>query len=224
MSGSIGEEAAVELLKQGVWDFVLKDRLARPGACDPSAVWREVAEQAARRESRGTDEAGRGWRLRNTLEGIMVADARASDHFGETAHSRRSRGHAPEQILGRGRERASAVDGQDCGFLRQDVGVGWLNTATGMGRSGIAARTVAATRAWFNIAAVRSSTSTVTHYVGRADRHQRTQGGTGAHRAHGAARSVDGSAQPDAAGRPDAAGHRSCAAIEPAGGPAVRGP
>jgi DNA-binding NtrC family response regulator len=29
MSGSIGEEAAVDLLKQGVWDFVLKDRLAR---------------------------------------------------------------------------------------------------------------------------------------------------------------------------------------------------
>jgi DNA-binding NtrC family response regulator len=29
VSGKIGEEAAVELLKQGVWDVVLKDRLAR---------------------------------------------------------------------------------------------------------------------------------------------------------------------------------------------------
>jgi DNA-binding response OmpR family regulator len=29
LSGGIGEEAAVDLLEQGVWDFVLKDRMAR---------------------------------------------------------------------------------------------------------------------------------------------------------------------------------------------------
>jgi len=29
LSGSIGEEAAVDLLEQGAWDSVLKDRLAR---------------------------------------------------------------------------------------------------------------------------------------------------------------------------------------------------
>lgn len=50
VSGSVGEEVAVELLKQGVWDFVLKDRLGRLA----SAIERclvEVAERRARSEA-----------------------------------------------------------------------------------------------------------------------------------------------------------------------------
>jgi PAS domain S-box-containing protein len=48
VSGTIGEEAAVEVLKQGAIDYVLKDQLARL----PSAVKRAVAEseQLARRQ------------------------------------------------------------------------------------------------------------------------------------------------------------------------------
>jgi signal transduction histidine kinase/DNA-binding response OmpR family regulator len=46
VSGSIGEEKAVELLKQGVWDFVLKDRLARL----VPAIERSLRDAAARRE------------------------------------------------------------------------------------------------------------------------------------------------------------------------------
>jgi len=53
VSGTIGEETAVELLKQGAVDYVLKDRLARL----PSAIHRalgEVKEKEARREAEAT--------------------------------------------------------------------------------------------------------------------------------------------------------------------------
>ncbi len=50
VSGSIGEETAVELLKQGVWDFVLKDRLARLVPAIERSL-REAADQAARRQA-----------------------------------------------------------------------------------------------------------------------------------------------------------------------------
>lgn len=75
VTGTIGEEAAVELLKAGAKDYVLKDRMARL----PSAVERaltEVEYVKARRESeRALRESEE--RFRNTLEhapiGIMAA-------------------------------------------------------------------------------------------------------------------------------------------------------
>jgi serine phosphatase RsbU (regulator of sigma subunit) len=50
VSGTVGEETAVELLKQGATDFVLKDRLPRLGQKVRRAL-REVAERDARRQA-----------------------------------------------------------------------------------------------------------------------------------------------------------------------------
>jgi len=47
ISGSIGEEEAVELLKLGAWDFILKDRLGRLGSAIHRALT-DVKEHAAR--------------------------------------------------------------------------------------------------------------------------------------------------------------------------------
>jgi PAS domain S-box-containing protein len=47
ISGSVGEERAVELLKQGVWDFVLKDNLARLVPSMRRSL-RDVADRQAR--------------------------------------------------------------------------------------------------------------------------------------------------------------------------------
>ena len=52
VSGTIGEETAVELLKQGAVDYVLKDRLARL----PSAIHRAL-EEAKEKEARRQAEA-----------------------------------------------------------------------------------------------------------------------------------------------------------------------
>lgn len=53
ISGSIGEERAVELLRQGVWDFVLKDR---PGRLGP-AVERSLRDMEERRVRRAAEKA-----------------------------------------------------------------------------------------------------------------------------------------------------------------------
>ncbi len=52
VSGTIGEETTVELLKQGAADVVRKDRLARL----PFAVERAMAEAASRRALRESEE------------------------------------------------------------------------------------------------------------------------------------------------------------------------
>ena len=55
LSGSIGEETAVERLKDGATDYVLKDRMARL----PSAIRRALAEAAERAQSPEDGRAGR---------------------------------------------------------------------------------------------------------------------------------------------------------------------
>ena len=52
VSGSIGEEKAVELLKMGVWDFVLKDNLTRL----VPAIERGLQDAADRRERKRAEE------------------------------------------------------------------------------------------------------------------------------------------------------------------------
>ena len=53
VSGFIGDQAAVELIRAGANDYVLKDRLARL----PSAVQRAIAETDGRRERKRAEEA-----------------------------------------------------------------------------------------------------------------------------------------------------------------------
>jgi PAS domain S-box-containing protein len=55
VSGTVGEETAVELLKQGATDYVIKDRLERL----PSAVRRALAEAAQRLARLQAEEAAR---------------------------------------------------------------------------------------------------------------------------------------------------------------------
>jgi PAS domain S-box-containing protein len=71
LSGSIGEELAVERLKEGATDYVLKDRMARL----PSAVRRALAEAAERVERRRAEEDVR--RLNAELERRVVERTRA---------------------------------------------------------------------------------------------------------------------------------------------------
>jgi diguanylate cyclase (GGDEF)-like protein/PAS domain S-box-containing protein len=161
MSGSIGEEAAVELLKQGVWDFVLKDRLARLVPAIQRSL-REVAEQGARRQAEEQMRLA-AVAFENTLEGIMVADASHRIISVNRAFTQIT-GHSPEQVLGRDVSVLGA-DGEDSGFYGKmwawlaEHGH-WHGEVWNRRQDG---RTYPA---WFNIAAVRSATSAVTHFVG----------------------------------------------------------
>lgn len=77
VSGTIGEETAVEALKAGAHDFMAKNRLARL----VPAIERELAEARVRREHRRAQEALRESELKyrriveTTQEGIWVIDA-----------------------------------------------------------------------------------------------------------------------------------------------------
>lgn len=78
VSGTLGEETAVELMKEGVTDYVLKDRLTRL----PEAVRRAVAEDEQRkaRVQAETELAAHRARLTHlftsSLDGILVIGAR----------------------------------------------------------------------------------------------------------------------------------------------------
>jgi PAS domain S-box-containing protein len=67
LSGTLGEEVAVERLKAGAIDYVLKQRIARL----PSSVRRALAESADRAERQRAEEEV--WRLNQELEQRVVA-------------------------------------------------------------------------------------------------------------------------------------------------------
>jgi diguanylate cyclase (GGDEF)-like protein/PAS domain S-box-containing protein len=75
ISGAIGEETAVELMKAGAHDYIMKDNLARLAP----AVERELREAKNRRAKRHTEEtlllSARVFE--NSAEGIIITDANA---------------------------------------------------------------------------------------------------------------------------------------------------
>ncbi|MCX6878198.1 MAG: PAS domain S-box protein [Verrucomicrobia bacterium] len=78
VSGSVGEEKAVELLKLGVWDFVLKDNLTRL----VPAIERGLRDATDRLAHRQAQEAQRASELRYrrlfeaAKDGILILDAK----------------------------------------------------------------------------------------------------------------------------------------------------
>jgi diguanylate cyclase (GGDEF)-like protein/PAS domain S-box-containing protein len=161
MSGSIGEEAAVELLKQGVWDFVLKDRLARLVPAIQRSL-REVAQQNAQREAEEQMRLA-AVAFENTLEGILVTDAELRIISVNRAFTQIT-GHEPADVLGRDLSVLGAED-HDAHFHTRMRG--WLITHGNWHGEVLNRRQDGQTYpAWFNIAAVRGSEGRVTHYVG----------------------------------------------------------
>lgn len=78
VSGTVGEEVAVEAMRRGATDYLLKDRVARLG----SAVMRALEQKRLRDERRQTVEELR-WKtalleaqLDSSLDGILVVDNR----------------------------------------------------------------------------------------------------------------------------------------------------
>ncbi len=76
VSGGIGEEAAIDALRQGASDYVFKDRPARLG----TAVRRALQEKRLRDEQRLTDEKLRQAArvFDSTTEGIVLTDTQAN--------------------------------------------------------------------------------------------------------------------------------------------------
>ena len=90
VSGAIGEERAIETLKQGATDYVLKDQLSRLGP----AVRRALREAEERRapSTRQTRAEGRGadGRTKGSEHGPQRGDRRAQARGAGTAGERRT--------------------------------------------------------------------------------------------------------------------------------------
>lgn len=74
ISGTVGEDVAVEAMRQGATDYLLKDRIVRLG----SAVERALREALVKRERQKAEETLRllGKALEQTNESIFITDAR----------------------------------------------------------------------------------------------------------------------------------------------------
>lgn len=72
VSGTIGEQAAVEAIKVGAQDYVMKDELARL----PHTIDRELHEVVLRRERRAADETLRKLSLvvKQTIDSVFITD------------------------------------------------------------------------------------------------------------------------------------------------------
>jgi hypothetical protein len=101
VSGTIGEELAVEAMKAGAHDYVMKDNLARL----VPAVGRELSDAAGQRERRRVEEAlhSSEERLRaifeGAAEGILVADVESRKFLYANPAICRMLGYEEEELL-----------------------------------------------------------------------------------------------------------------------------
>jgi len=90
VSGSVGEERAVELLKRGVWDFVLKDNLTRLVPVVERALRDAATRQAHRVALRAIEQAA---------EVMVITDAQGTIQYVNPAFTRVT-GYSREEALG----------------------------------------------------------------------------------------------------------------------------
>jgi PAS domain S-box-containing protein len=97
VSGTIGEELAVEIMRLGATDYLLKDRLARLGP----AVQHALSESRSRRERRAAVEALRlrELALGEVSQGVLICDADHSIIYANESFTAIT-GHPREEILG----------------------------------------------------------------------------------------------------------------------------
>jgi DNA-binding NtrC family response regulator len=102
VSGSIGEERAVELIKQGVWDFVLKDNMLRL----ESAITRALKEAKDSRARHAAEEALRASENKYRIlfesipQRIVIKDSK-SVFLTCNQNFARELGIEPEELVGR---------------------------------------------------------------------------------------------------------------------------
>jgi PAS domain S-box-containing protein len=124
LSGSIGEEQAVERLKDGATDYVLKDRMARL----PSAVRRALAEAAERTDRRRAEEQVH--RLNTELEQRVLdrtaALARANDALARRELELKEAKSFLEDLIAASPSMIFRLDPPDLRITYASPNIGWL--------------------------------------------------------------------------------------------------
>ena len=102
VSGYVDDAQAVEFLRQGAADYLLKDRLARLGAAVRQALdQRRLRDDQRRADERLRDSENR-WRalIENSLDGIALLDGEGLIQYASPAATK-ILGYEPEEFLGR---------------------------------------------------------------------------------------------------------------------------
>jgi DNA-binding NtrC family response regulator len=94
VSGQIGEDAAVEAMRAGAHDYIMKDNLARLN----TAIERELREAESRRERRRAEENYRGI-FENAVEGIFQTTVEGHFVTANPALARMLGYDSPEELL-----------------------------------------------------------------------------------------------------------------------------
>ncbi len=161
ISGAIGEETAVEIMKLGAHDYIMKDNLVRL----VPAIERELREAGERRARRRAEEDLRlaAKVFEASAEGIMITDAdsrilRVNRAFTEIT------GYAAEEVIGK-TPRTIASGLHDSDFYRHmwdsinEQGF-WHGEILDRRKNG------EIYPEWLTISAVRDGRDRVTHYIG----------------------------------------------------------
>ncbi|MBI5444542.1 MAG: response regulator [Deltaproteobacteria bacterium] len=99
VTGSMSEDTAVECMKAGAWDYVIKEHLRRLGP----AVLGGLDQQRLRRERKLAQEKSQRWErvFEEAQFGLAHADARTNTFLEVNATFARERGYAPGELVGR---------------------------------------------------------------------------------------------------------------------------
>ena len=161
ISGTIGEEPAIEALKQGVTDYVLKQRLSRLGP----AVRRALRDAKDRAERQRMEEKLRlsDQVFESTAEGILVTDREARIIAVNPAFTSMT-GYSLAEVAGQ-TPKLLRSGRHDADFYRA-MWASLLETGQWMGEVWNRRKDGEIYPGWLTISAVRNAQGEVTHYIG----------------------------------------------------------
>ena len=114
ISGTVGEEAAVQAMKHGAYDYLLKDRLARLGQAVTHAL--KEAEELSRRKKAEQQILIQTRALEAAANAILITDRKGNILLANSACCAMT-GYAPEEMFGRN-PRMLGCGQQGAGFFR----------------------------------------------------------------------------------------------------------
>jgi PAS domain S-box-containing protein len=102
VSGGIGEDTAVAMMKAGAHDFVMKDKLARLGV----AIEREMREARMRQEKKRAEEGLRikDWAIESAINAIAISDLAGNLNYVNPAFLKLWGFSSPVEVLGKSAE------------------------------------------------------------------------------------------------------------------------